>query len=62
MAASAELAAQIKLQDQAAQMKFKERQRQGALDIDQRGGGGYHISNGQVQEVLIHARKIEPLS
>jgi VacB/RNase II family 3'-5' exoribonuclease len=50
VAASADLAAQLKLQDQAAQLMFKERQRQGALDID-RVEAEAIISNGQVQGI-----------
>ncbi len=50
VAASADLAAQLKLQDEAAQIMFKERQRQGALDID-RVEAEAVISNGQVQGI-----------
>ena len=50
LAASADLAAQLKLQDAAAQIMFKERQRQGALDID-RVEAEAVISNGQVQGI-----------
>ena len=48
--ASAALAAQLKLQDEAAQILFKERQRQGALDID-RVEAEAIISNGQVKGI-----------
>jgi VacB/RNase II family 3'-5' exoribonuclease len=50
VAASAPLAAQLKLQDEAAQILFKERQRQGALDIN-RVEAEAIISNGQVQGI-----------
>jgi exoribonuclease-2 len=50
VAASAALAAQLKLQDEAAQIIFKERQRQGALDID-RVEAEAIISNGQVKGI-----------
>jgi VacB/RNase II family 3'-5' exoribonuclease len=50
VAASAALAAQLKLQDEAAQIMFKERQRQGALDID-RVEAEAIISNGQVKGI-----------
>jgi exoribonuclease-2 len=50
VAASADLAAQLKLQDQAAQLLFEERQRLGALNID-RVEAEAIISDGQVQGV-----------
>jgi len=50
VAASAALATQLKLQDEAAQLMFKERQRQGALDID-RVEAEPIISNGQVKGI-----------
>jgi VacB/RNase II family 3'-5' exoribonuclease len=50
VAGSAALAAQLKLQDEAAQILFKERQRQGALDIN-RVEAEAIISNGQVQGI-----------
>ena len=50
VAASADLATQLKLQDEAAQLMFKERQREGALDID-RVEAEAVISNGQVQGI-----------
>jgi exoribonuclease-2 len=50
VAASADLAAQLKLQDEAAQIMFKERQREGALDID-RVEAEAIISDGQVQGI-----------
>lgn len=50
VAASDALAAQLKLQDEAAQILFKERQRQGALDIN-RVEAEAIISNGQVQGI-----------
>ena len=50
VAASAALAAQLKLQDEAAQIMFEERQRQGALDID-RVEAEAIISNGQVKGI-----------
>jgi len=50
VAASAALAAQLKLQDEAAQILFKERQRQGALDID-RVEAEAIISDGQVKGI-----------
>jgi VacB/RNase II family 3'-5' exoribonuclease len=50
VAASSALAAQLKLQDEAAQVMFKERQRQGALDID-RVEAEAVISGGQVKGI-----------
>jgi len=50
VAASTALAAQLKLQDEAAQVMFKERQRQGALDID-RVEAEAVISGGQVKGI-----------
>jgi VacB/RNase II family 3'-5' exoribonuclease len=50
VAASTALAAQLKLQDEAAQVMFKERQRQGALDIDRVEAEGI-ISGGQVKGI-----------
>jgi VacB/RNase II family 3'-5' exoribonuclease len=50
VAASAALAAQLKLQDEAAQNLFKERQRLGALDID-RVEAEPIIANGQVKGI-----------
>jgi VacB/RNase II family 3'-5' exoribonuclease len=50
VAASAELAAQLKLQDEAAQILFQERQRMGALNID-RVEAEAIIADGQVQGI-----------
>ena len=50
VAASSDLAAQLKLQDEAAQLLFTERQRMGALDID-RVEAEAVITNGQVQRI-----------
>ncbi|HXP83252.1 MAG TPA: RNB domain-containing ribonuclease [Bryobacteraceae bacterium] len=50
VAASADLAAQLKLQDQAAQILFEERQRLGALNID-RVEAEPIIADGQVQGI-----------
>jgi len=50
VAASADLATQLKLQDEAAQLMFQERQREGALDID-RVEAEAIISDGQVQRI-----------
>jgi VacB/RNase II family 3'-5' exoribonuclease len=50
VAASTALAAQLKLQDEAAQVMFKERQRQGGLDID-RVEAEAIISGGQVKGI-----------
>ncbi len=50
VAASADLATQLKLQDEAAQLMFQERQREGALDID-RVEAEAVISNGRVQGI-----------
>jgi VacB/RNase II family 3'-5' exoribonuclease len=50
VAASADLAAQLKLQDEAAQMLFKERQRLGALNID-RVEAEAVIADGRVQGI-----------
>jgi exoribonuclease-2 len=50
VAASSDLAAQLKMQDEAAQLLFKERQRMGALDID-RVEAEAVITNGQVQRI-----------
>ena len=50
VAASADLAAQLKLQDEAAQILFQERQRMGALNID-RVEAEAIISDGQVQGI-----------
>ena len=50
VAASADLAAQLKLQDEAAQILFKERQRLGALNID-RVEAEAIIADGQVQGI-----------
>src|SRR5579864_743896 len=50
VAASADLAAQLKLQDEAAQILFKERQRLGALDID-RVEAEAIIADGHVQGI-----------
>ncbi len=50
VAASADLAAQLKLQDEAAQGLFKERQRMGALDID-RVEAEAIIADGHVQGI-----------
>ena len=50
VASSADLAAQLKLQDEAAQILFKERQRMGALDID-RVEAEAVITDGQVQRI-----------
>jgi VacB/RNase II family 3'-5' exoribonuclease len=50
VAASSALAAQLKLQDEAAQVMFKERQRQGGLDID-RVEAEAIISGGQVKGI-----------
>ena len=50
MSASADLAAQLKLQDEAAQILFEERQRLGALNID-RVEAEAIITDGQVQGI-----------
>ncbi|MGA7416148.1 MAG: RNB domain-containing ribonuclease [Bryobacteraceae bacterium] len=50
VAASADLAAQLKLQDEAAQILFKERQRMGALNID-RVEAEAVISDGHVEGI-----------
>jgi exoribonuclease R len=50
VAASADLAAQLKLQGEATQTMFHERQRLGALDID-RVEAGAIITDGQVREI-----------
>jgi VacB/RNase II family 3'-5' exoribonuclease len=50
VAASADLAAQLKLQDEAAQILFQERQRMGALNID-RVEAEAIISDGQVEGI-----------
>jgi exoribonuclease-2 len=50
VAASADLAAQLKLQDEAAQILFQERQRMGALNID-RVEAEAIIADGQVQGI-----------
>jgi VacB/RNase II family 3'-5' exoribonuclease len=50
VAASADLAAQLKLQDEAARILFKERQRMGALNID-RVEAEAVIADGQVQGI-----------
>ncbi len=55
VAASTELAAQLKLQDEAAQNLFQERQRMGALNID-RVEAEAVIADGQVQRIDIRRR------
>src|SRR4029077_15081600 len=55
VAASADLAAQLKLQDEAAQTLFQERQPMGALNID-RGEAEAIISDGQVEGISIHGK------
>jgi len=50
VAASADLAAQLKLQDEAAQILFEERQRLGALNIDRVEAEAF-ITGGQVQGI-----------
>jgi exoribonuclease II len=55
VAASADLAAQLKLQDEAAQILFQERQRMGALNID-RVEAEAIISDGQVEGINIRGK------
>jgi VacB/RNase II family 3'-5' exoribonuclease len=55
VAASADLAAQLKLQDEAAQLLFKDRQRLGALIID-RVEPETIVANGQVQRISARQR------
>ena len=55
VAASADLAAQLKLQDEAAQTLFQERQRMGALNID-RVEAEAIISDGQVEGISIRGK------
>jgi exoribonuclease-2 len=55
VAASAELAAQLELQDEAAQILFQERQRMGALNID-RVEAEAVIADGQVQGIDTRSR------
>jgi exoribonuclease-2 len=55
VAASADLAAQLKLQDEAAQLLFKDRQRLGALIID-RVEPETIVANGQVQRISTRQR------
>jgi exoribonuclease-2 len=55
VAASADLAAQLKLQDEAAQILFEERQRLGALNID-RVEAEPIIADGQVQGINIREK------
>jgi exoribonuclease-2 len=55
VATSADLAAQLKLQDEAAQILFQERQREGALNID-RVEAEAIISDGQVAGINIRGK------
>jgi exoribonuclease-2 len=55
VAASADLAAQLKIQDEAAQLLFKDRQRLGALIID-RVEPETIVANGQVQRITARQR------
>jgi VacB/RNase II family 3'-5' exoribonuclease len=55
VAASADLAAQLKLQDEAAQILFQERQRTGALNID-RVEAEAIISDGQVEGIGVRGK------
>jgi VacB/RNase II family 3'-5' exoribonuclease len=55
VAASADLASQLKLQDEAAQILLKERQRLGALNID-RVEAEAVISNGKVQTIVVRQK------
>lgn len=55
VASSADLAAQLKMQDEAAQILFQERQRMGALDID-RVEAEAVITNGQVKGINIRQK------
>lgn len=55
VAASAELAAQLKLQDEAAQSLFKERERLGALNID-RAEAEARVTDGRVQGINIRKK------
>src|ERR1700676_3570293 len=55
VAASADLAAQLKLQDEAAQILFQERQRMGALNID-RVEAEAIISDGRVEGIGIRGK------
>jgi VacB/RNase II family 3'-5' exoribonuclease len=55
VAASADLAAQLKLQDEAAQSLFKERQRLGALNID-RVEAEPLIANGQIHGIDVRKK------
>lgn len=55
VAASADLAAQLKLQDEAAQILFKERQRMGALNID-RVEAEAVISDGHVEGISVRQK------